>query len=178
MAVNDVNGAQKTVTTTPVGKSEVNTSEKLSEELNQAITNELTGVNVELADTLKTLSPWEKRVVMKYCHELGLSKEEAQVLLYSNAEVSEKMSRKDADAWCQDYMQRSGCTEKEAKQAFKEEFGYSLPSNFINKIVDTLVKVQSGGTFGVVGALLGEKSSIQKLFTGQGNNDAASIENQ
>ena len=37
--------------------------------------------------------------------------------------------------WVNDYMQENNCSKKEAKQAFKNEFGYKVPASIGMKIL-------------------------------------------
>ena len=41
----------------------------------------------------------------------------------------EQLTRKQAKEWIKEYREKTGCSKKEAKAAFKEEFGYKVPSS-------------------------------------------------
>ena len=45
----------------------------------------------------------------------------------------EQLTRKQAKEWIKEYREKTGCSKKEAKAAFKEEFGYKVPSSMLMK---------------------------------------------
>ena len=45
----------------------------------------------------------------------------------------EQLTRKQAKEWLKAYREETGCSKKEAKAAFKEEFGYKVPSSAFMK---------------------------------------------
>ena len=93
----------------------------------------------------------------------------------------DKMSHKDAKAWLKEHMEQTGCSKKEAKEAFKEQFGYSYPLSFGQKFGRRLLTFLSPlpGVSGGVAVLLDKsldgKLGIKKFASGQGNNDATYI---
>ncbi len=51
------------------------------------------------------------------------------------AQEPEQMSRKEAKQWIKAYREQTGCSKKEAKAAFEQEFGYKMPSSeFVKSI--------------------------------------------
>ena len=75
------------------------------------------------------------------------------------------------------------CSKKEAIEAFKEQFGYSYPLSFGQKLgrlfLVTISPIPglSGAVTGVLDKLTNGKLGIKKFVTGQGNNDAAYVKN-
>lgn len=51
-------------------------------------------------------------------------------------EEPQKMSRKEAKEWIKQYKEEHGCSKKEAKAAFHQEFGYKIPkSEFMKRLL-------------------------------------------
>lgn len=56
----------------------------------------------------------------------------------SGSVTEQKMSRKVAKAWVKQYQEDNNCSKKEAKAAFKEQFGYNVPASFFKKVLNFL----------------------------------------
>lgn len=114
--------------------------------------------------------------MIKYYQDNGYTKSEAEKLFNSKADKLDKMSRKEAKAWCKDYMEKNGCSKKEAKEAFKQEHGYSVPLNSFQKLGRIFTLANPVGFIALVAdeATRG-KLGVNKFVTGQGNNDAKYI---
>ena len=51
----------------------------------------------------------------------------------AQAQEPEQMSRKEAKQWIKAYREQTGCSKKEAKAAFEQEFGYKMPRSEYGK---------------------------------------------
>lgn len=71
-----------------------------------------------------------------------------------------KMSRKEANAWIKNYRKEHNCSKKEAKEAFKNTFGYEVPKRDLSWI----------GLAGV-GAFIATLATV--FLTGKGSSSAA-----
>lgn len=179
--IDGVNGAKNTGATTAAEQTNnISTAENESKKLNQALQDELTGAARKDVDKMDTLTPNEKDQLIKYYQDCGYSKQEAEELFNSKADKLETMSRKEAKAWLKEYMEQTGCSKKEAKKAFEEKFGYSVPLSKMQKflrfaaVVITPVGVVAAAADGATDGKLG----IKKFVTGQGNNDAAYVKKE
>lgn len=120
-----------------------------------------------------TITPNERKELIKWYKECGYTTKEAKAMFDSKADELEKMSRKEAKNWCKNYMEENGCSKKEAKQAFKDQFGYSVPLNKYQKVLRTCLTF--GGIGQAVDIATGGKLGIRKFVLGNGNNDAAYV---
>ena len=140
----------------------------------EALQSALNGTDRKSAQDLGALTPNERKELIKYYQECGYSKKEAEALFDSKAAKLEKMSRKEAKNWCKEYMQQNGCSKKEAKEAFKNEFGYDVPLSFGAKVLrSALFSSGVGAIVTLADKLSGGKLGVKKFVTGQGNNDVA-----
>lgn len=56
-----------------------------------------------------------------------------EIPMPENVAETEQMSRKEAKNWVKAYREEHGCSKKEAKAAFEQEFGYKMPSSNFTK---------------------------------------------
>ncbi|MCI5888097.1 MAG: hypothetical protein MRZ62_01090, partial [Brachyspira sp.] len=112
MTINGINGTnganepQKTTVKADANAKAQAENKKISQELSE----ELSG-----ATRKNAISENDKKDLIKHYREMGYSRSQAEALFDSKAERLEKMSRKDAKAWVKDYMEKNGCSKKEAK---------------------------------------------------------------
>ena len=151
---------------------------KSTRELDRAIQDGLTGADRKEVDKSDTLTPNEKKELIKYYREQGYSKKEAEAIFNSKADKLDKMSRKEAKSWLKDYMAENGCSKKEAKAAFKEQFGYSVPLSMGQQMLRFTIIGPLGAVGQFADQLSGGKLGLNKFVTGQGNNDAAYVKKQ
>lgn len=147
------------------------------EQLNAEITEALIGSQEnESPQKLDTITPNERKALIKYYQEQGYSKKEAEELFESKADKIDKMSRKEAKKWCKEYMEKNRCSKKEAREAFKQEFGYSVPLSAFQKTLRlSAINNPIGIVVGIADSFANGKLGFKKFFTGQGNNDAAYV---
>lgn len=173
--INGTNGANEPQRT--AAKADPNAkAEAENKKISQELSEELSGATRKNAITEN-----DKKDLIKHYREMGYSRSQAEALFDSKAERLEKMSRKDAKAWVKDYMEKNGCSKKEAKEAFKQEHGYSVPLSFGQKLLRAGALAISG-PIGLVATAVdgftGGKLGVQKFQTGQGNNDAKYVAKQ
>ena len=164
-ALKGQNGITSTTQTSAPKKS--NKTEEKSTQLSEALAGKTKN---------NTLSENGKKELIKYYQDNGYTRSEAEKLFNSKADKLDKMSRKEAKAWCKDYMEKNGCSKKEAKEAFKQEHGYSVPLNGFQKIGRMFALLNSIGTVAIIADEASSgKLGVKKFVTGQGNNDAKYI---
>lgn len=59
--------------------------------------------------------------------------------------TANKMTRSTADAWLKKYQEENNCSEKEAKVAFKKQFGHDIPDSTAVKILKDVAGALLGG---------------------------------
>lgn len=178
MTINGINGTnganepQKTTVKADANAKAEAENKKISQELSEGLSG---------ATRKNAITENDKKDLIKHYREMGYSRSQAEALFDSKAEKLEKMSRKDAKAWVKDYMEKNGCSKKEAKAAFKQEHGYSVPLSLGQKMLRG-VAVAVTGPIGYVATLAdgitGGKLGVQKFMEGQGNNDAKYVAKQ
>ncbi len=85
------------------------------------------------------------------------------------AQEPEQMSRKEAKQWIKAYREQTGCSKKEAKAAFEQEFGYKMPrSEYANQLLKGLRAILIGGNpVGLVVGLAHPKGMENFIETGK-----------
>lgn len=110
MSIDGVNGIKQTATAASSAAQNDGTANK-PEKMNSVFQETKTALAIAAEESIKEISVPE------------------------NQQKTEKISRKDAKEWIKKYIEETGCSKKEAKAAFEQEFGYKMPSSNFAKIL-------------------------------------------
>lgn len=107
MNVNGINAADQILTANTQLQAQTQKTDDTNEKLAKGLAGD--GGN-EVAGEIKAKEPTDEELMAQ----------------------NEKMSHKEAKEWLKQYREETGCSKREAREAFKSEFGYEVPrSKFV-----------------------------------------------